>query len=125
MNKYLMDNDFPFSPVSFYLKYLIHKNIIDLFDEHLEDYNEMLFDFRHHCKSHEEAMKVINYTISNINNYQIHNLYSFLEKSLSNNLKNYRNNIENSWSKGKGFKALNTQQPSDIEEKIEIEAKWW
>ena len=26
-----MDNDFPFSPVSFYLKYLVYKNIIDLF----------------------------------------------------------------------------------------------
>ena len=125
MNKYLTDNDFPFSPVSFYLKYLVYKNIIDLFDEQLEDYNYMLFDFRRHCVSHEEAMKVINFTISHVNNYQIHNLYSFLEKSLSNNLKNYRNLIENSWSWGRGIKALDINSQSNSQEQDSEENKWW
>lgn len=125
MNKYLTDNDFPFSPVSFYLKYLVYKNIIDLFDEQLEDYNKMLFDFRRHCESHEEAMKVINYTINKINTSEVNNLLSFLKTSLSNNLKNYRNIIENSWSWGREIKALDINSQSNSQEQDSEEYKWW
>lgn len=125
MNKYLTDNDFPFSPVSFYLKYLVYKNIIDLFDEQLEDYNKMLFDFRRHCESHEEAMKVINYTINKINTSEVTNLLSFLKTSLSNNLKNYRNIIENSWSWGREIKALDINSQSNSQEQDSEEYKWW
>ena len=87
---FLKDEDFPLNTVSFYLKYLIHRNVISLYDEQLEKYNKLLFDFKDHCKSHEEAMKIINYTISKMESKPIVSTFSYLKTSLFENLKKYR-----------------------------------
>lgn len=91
-DKQKTDNFFPFSPVSFYLRYLIHKNIIDIFDEELEEYNNLFIEFGEKCESHKEAMKVINYTITKIESLTIKDLYAYLKTALFNNLETYRRN---------------------------------
>ena len=88
----LRDEDFPFSPVSFYLKYLIYREVIDIFDVKLEQYNDLLCEFANKCHDHETTMKIINYTISQINqtgNKVIQNFFSYLKSSLYKNLKGY------------------------------------